>query len=80
MLRRLTPAQIRGARGMLDWSRADLALAASMSVTTVKRVEQGSPLPVSDDVYSAIQIALEKAGLRFLREGEFSLGMMLDLR
>jgi hypothetical protein len=35
----LSPAQIRGAQGMLDWSMSDLAKATQVSVSTVQRVE-----------------------------------------
>ncbi len=62
----LLPAQIRGARGMLDWSILDLAQAAQVSVSTVKRVEEMDTQPVSDDTRSKIQGALERAGVRFL--------------
>lgn len=37
----ITPAQLRAARGLLDWSRADLAKAAGMSQETIKNIEHG---------------------------------------
>jgi hypothetical protein len=38
----MSPAQVRGARGMLDWSMLDLAAAAQVSVSTIKRIEDGA--------------------------------------
>ena len=56
---------------MLDWSMIDLANAARVSISTVKRVEEVQPQPVSDSTRDAIRGALEKAGVRFLPdEGE----------
>jgi DNA-binding LacI/PurR family transcriptional regulator len=56
---------------MLDWSITDLAVAARVSVSTVQRFESIQPQPVSDSTQSAIQGALEKAGVQFLPdEGE----------
>ena len=62
----LTPHQIRGARGMLDWSMMELASAAQVSVSAVKRAESSEPQPVSDNAYFALRNALEAACIRFL--------------
>ncbi len=37
----ITAAQLRAARGLLDWSRGDLAKAAKVSQETVKNIEHG---------------------------------------
>lgn len=37
----ITAAQLRAARGLLDWTRAELAEAASISPETVKNIEHG---------------------------------------
>jgi len=37
----ITAAQLRAARGMLDWSRGDLAKAAKVSQETIKNIEHG---------------------------------------
>ncbi|MBH0619546.1 hypothetical protein I3A86_26010, partial [Salmonella enterica] len=66
MPNRLIAAQIRGARGMLDWSMIDLAKAAGVSVSTVKRAEEVESQPVSDKAFLTIQEAFEAAGVRFL--------------
>ena len=62
----LSPAQIRGARGMLDWSMADLARSARLSVSKIKRMEMAAAQPISDSAFNAVRSALEAAGLRFL--------------
>lgn len=38
----LTPALCRGARGLLDWSQADLAERAEVSRSTIKDFEGGA--------------------------------------
>ena len=40
--RSLTPAFCRGARGLLDWSQADLAERAQVSRSTIKDFEVGA--------------------------------------
>ncbi|MBI1273978.1 MAG: helix-turn-helix domain-containing protein [Alphaproteobacteria bacterium] len=40
-----SPAQLRAARGLLDWTRADLAKAASISPETIKNIEHGTFRP-----------------------------------
>lgn len=62
----ITSVQIRGARGMLDWSMTDLGEAAGLSVSTVKRMEVESLQPVSSQSYAQVQAAFEAAGVRFL--------------
>src|SRR5580698_7491597 len=41
----ITAAQLRAARGLLDWTRADLAKAANISPETVKNIEHGTFKP-----------------------------------
>jgi DNA-binding XRE family transcriptional regulator len=41
----LTAAQLRAARGLLDWTRADLAKAANVSPETIKNIEHGTFRP-----------------------------------
>lgn len=73
-----TPAQIRGARGMLDWSMLDLARAAGVSVSTVKRFEGGGAQPVSRDTVATMQRALEAAGVHFLDDDGDGPGLRLQ--
>lgn len=74
----LTPAQIRGARGMLDWSVVQLATAAGVSMSTVKRMETGEPQPLSDEIRSAVRDALERAGVRFIDDEGDGPGLRLE--
>ena len=77
---RLTPGQIRGARAMLDWSMIDLARAVRMSVSTIKRIEDGRPETVSDRVVAVIRAGLEAEGVRFLPDDGYGPGMRLPAR
>ncbi len=62
----ISPAQMRAARAMLDWSMMDLAAAARVSVSTVKRFERGSDRPVTDETVALMRDAVEAQGIRFL--------------
>jgi DNA-binding XRE family transcriptional regulator len=41
----ITAAQLRAARGLLDWTRSDLAKAANISPETIKNIEHGTFRP-----------------------------------
>ena len=51
----LTAAQLRAARGLLDWTRTDLAKAASISPETVKNIEHGTFRPQEQTADAIIQ-------------------------
>lgn len=70
-------SQIRAARGLLGWSQTRLAEAASLSLVTIKRYETASTLKVSDEAISAIQAALEAAGVEFIPENGGGAGVRL---
>lgn len=59
----LSPAQVRAARAMLQWSMLKLADKARVSVSTVKRFEDGQGAPAS---VGLLRDALETEGVRFL--------------
>lgn len=62
-----TGDQIRAARGLLDWSRDDLARASGLSRSTVVRLESGAPArPVN---LLAIRSVFEAEGLQFVPGG-----------
>ena len=58
----LTPQQSRAARGWLDWSQADLAERANVSLSTIRDFEKGRRTPIGNNL-DAIKRALENAGL-----------------
>jgi transcriptional regulator with XRE-family HTH domain len=72
----ITGAQIRAARGLVRWSADDLAAAAEIGISTVRRAEadNGSP-PITTANLKAIQIALENAGVEFIPENGGGVGV-----
>lgn len=60
----LSPAQIRAARGLADWSQDQLAAAAKVSNSTVRDFEAGRRTPLAANL-AAIRTALEAAGVEF---------------
>ncbi len=63
-------AHLRAARGLLDWSMADLAGASGLSLSTIRRLEEGSEGPAARSRHAAIE-ALRRAGIGFvLLEGD----------
>ncbi len=75
----ISNSQIRAARVLLGWKQTDLATAAKLSEMSVKNVERG----VTDSRMStitAIQTALEAAGVTFLSYGEVAGGPGVSLR
>ena len=65
----IEPAQSRMARAALGWSAADLASQAGIGAATVSRFEAGTAKPIPATL-SAMQRALEAAGVIFLAAGE----------
>jgi len=67
----LTGAQIRAGRALVDWTGADLAKAAGVSLQTIRRMEGevGTGRSSVANV-QAIQRALEEAGVEFLSADE----------
>lgn len=63
----LTGAQVRSARHAVKWTVYELATAASVSVSTVKRIEVADGLPsTSVQNLMSIKNALEAAGIEFI--------------
>jgi transcriptional regulator with XRE-family HTH domain len=58
----------RAARGLLDWTQAQLASAAQVSLSTVKNFEAGRSFPSPDNLRN-LQRTLEAAGVEFLPGG-----------
>jgi hypothetical protein len=63
----LTGAQLRAARGILNWSVRELSIAAAVSSSTIRRLEEmDGPPPAHEDSLAPLQIALENGGVEFL--------------
>jgi transcriptional regulator with XRE-family HTH domain len=60
----ITPAQCRGARGIIDFTQPELASKAGLGLSTVIDFER-SRRPVSAKAIAAIRAALEAAGVEF---------------
>ena len=64
---RLTGAQIRAARGILRWSVRDLALAAKLSIATIRRIEETDGCAWrGDEDCRTLRTVLERSGVEFL--------------
>ena len=76
----ISSRQIRAARGLLGWTRTELADRAILSVTTVADIERGDVNPKVSTMAAITQV-LEKSGIEFIRaEGERGEGVRLATR
>ncbi len=67
----LTGEQIRAARALVRLDQKDLAARAEVSLPTIKRLEKmDGPVSGHTGTITAIQSALESAGVVFLPSGE----------
>lgn len=62
---RMTPAQCRAARALLDWSQQQLADAAGIGVVTLRQFETGGTLP-RQATMEALMNCIETAGVELL--------------
>lgn len=63
----MTGAQLRAARGVLNWSVRELSEAASVSSSTIRRLEELDGPPAGrEDALAPLQAALEGGGVEFL--------------
>lgn len=63
----LTGAQIRAARGIVNWSVRELAQAAGVSSSTIRRLEELNGRPQgTEPALAPLQAALASAGVEFL--------------
>ncbi|MBJ3786399.1 helix-turn-helix transcriptional regulator [Devosia sp. MSA67] len=63
----VTSAQIRAARALLGWSRAEAALHCGVGVATISRMERDERLP-GDRVLDSMISAFEKSGITFFKD------------
>ncbi len=63
----IRPETCRAARALINWPQQQLAKAANVGVSTVKNFETGHSTPTANNL-SAIQSALEHAGVEFISE------------
>ncbi len=62
----ITSAQIRAARGLLNWSRKDLAEKSGVSFASMMRLESFDGVPSSNvKTLDALKNAFEEAGVEF---------------
>ena len=71
-------AQIRAARALLRWTALDLAGAAGVGVSTIRRIEvmDGAPL-IHMRTLLSIQAAFEAAGIEFVDDADGRCGVVL---
>lgn len=67
MTQHFTPHQLRAARALVDWSRAELAEKTGISEPTIHRLENGVGEPEAR-TQTKIRKVLEQAGVEFLED------------
>jgi transcriptional regulator with XRE-family HTH domain len=73
--------QLRAGRALLKWKQADLANISGVSLPTIKRLEaKNGPLNGHTTTFSALQLALENAGIQFIPENGGGAGVRLVRR
>jgi transcriptional regulator with XRE-family HTH domain len=75
----ITPAQCRGARGLLGWSQADLSVASNIATKTIADFERGAREPYLRTV-EEMRRTLEEAGIEFIAENGGGAGIRLRRR
>lgn len=60
----IAPAQLRAARALLDWGRAECGLAAGVSPETIKNIETGRFRPASETI-GKIRLTFGRHGVGF---------------
>ncbi len=72
----ITSAQIRAARGLLDWSRRELAEKSGVGFSSLLRLESFDGIPSSNvKTLEALKKAFEEAGVEFIGSPENGAGV-----
>ena len=74
----ISPAQSRAARGLLDWSRDQLADSSGAAKRTIVRFEAADG-ETRETTCAAIRTALEAAGVEFIEENGGGPGVRLKI-
>jgi transcriptional regulator with XRE-family HTH domain len=75
----ITAEQCRAARGLLDWSQAELADKAGVGIVTVRQFEAGDHEPRRATL-DVIKRAFESAGVEFIDQNGGGPGLRLKRR
>lgn len=75
----VSPAQCRGARGLLGMTQADLSEASGVSRRSITDFEASKASLMTNNA-AAIRAALEKAGVEFIEENGGGAGVRLRKR
>jgi len=71
----ITSAQIRAARGLLNWSARELSRRSGVSQSTIHRAERAEGRPNMHEYgLAAIKAALERCAVEFLEDSGVRLG------
>lgn len=74
----VTPAQLRGARGLLNWSVSDLAKRTGLAMNTVRKAEDAQAAgPVTAGNAQLLRSTLEAAGIIFIDADTLGVGARL---
>lgn len=60
-------SQLRAARGMLGWSRSELAKEAKLSAETIKNIEHGVYSPKEETIKTLVD-AFSRKGIQFVQQ------------
>ena len=63
----LTPALIRAARGLLDWTQGELAQRTGLSYAGLSKIEQGASKPFASTL-NRIRGVFEEEGVIFISD------------
>ncbi|UWR10964.1 helix-turn-helix domain-containing protein [Sulfitobacter mediterraneus] len=75
-----TVEQLREARAALGWTQAQVAMAAGVSVPTIKRLEGASGgLAIRLETLSRLESAFVAEGITFLEDGQAAVGFGVSL-